>query len=153
MVESSVSSINRSLPCWEIQVNIEVYSSTFFTHPEVLMIWLYSRVIVLDHSEEKDSKWICLRLKARAMQRNPNPESRKFFACWIWNLGNFDGGIRDPGLWNSESTGLSWTPLYGATRRCSPQIPEETGIHCWLYFIYLGSVISGEDGSRGDILK
>ena len=48
MVESSVSSIDRSLPSCEIQVNIEVYNSTFFTHLEVLMIWLYSREIVLD---------------------------------------------------------------------------------------------------------
>ena len=33
----------------------------------------------------------------------------------------------------------------------------EIGIHWWLYlfiyFFYLGSVISDEDGSRGDILK
>ena len=27
-----------------------------------------------------------------------------FFACLIWNLGNFDGGNRDPRLWNPEST-------------------------------------------------
>ena len=35
----------------------------------------------------------------------------------------------------------------------SSQMLGETGIHWWLYFIYLGSVIIDEDGSRGDILK
>ena len=51
---------------------------------EVLMIWrLYFRVIVLDLWKEKDSKWICLKLKARAMQENPNPESRKSFSLLI----------------------------------------------------------------------
>ena len=95
MVESSVSSIYRSLPSWEIQVNIEVYSSTFFTHLEVLMIWLYSRVIVLDLWEEKDSKRICLKLKARAMQGNPNQESLKSFLLveswkfWWTNSGSW----------------------------------------------------------------
>ena len=54
-----------------------VYSSTFYTHLEVLMIWLYSREIVLQ--EEEDSKWICLKPKALAMQGNPNPESWNFF--------------------------------------------------------------------------
>ena len=35
----------------------------------------------------------------------------------------------------------------------SPQMLGETEIRWWLYFIYLGSVISDEEGSRGDILK
>ena len=127
MVESSVSSIYRSLPSWEIQVNIEVYSSTFFAHLEVLMIWLYSRVIVLDLWDEKDGKWICLKLKARAMQGNPIRNPGNLFGCSIWNLGNFDEGIgilgfgiRIPrrGIQNPE---LSWIPLYGTTRRCPHQ--------------------------------
>ena len=102
MVESSVSSINRSLPSWEIQVNIEVYSSTFFTHlEEVLMIWLYSRVTVLDIWEEKDSKWICLKPKALAMHGNPNPESRKIFC--LLNLESWKFWWRNSGSWALES--------------------------------------------------
>ena len=100
MVESSVSSINRSLPCWEIPVNIEVYSSTFFTNLEVLMIWLYSRVIVLDLLEEKTVNgfaWSPRLAPCKGIQvRNPG----NFFACWIWNIGHFDGGIRDPRLFH-----------------------------------------------------
>ena len=100
MVESSVSSINRSLQCWEIPVNIQVYSSTFFTHLEVLMIWLYSRVLIVLW-EEKDSKRICLKPKARAMQVNPNPESRKFFC--LLNLESWKFWWRNWGSWALES--------------------------------------------------
>ena len=126
MVESSVSSINRSLQCWEIPVNIQVYSSTFFTHLEVLMIWLYSRVFVLDLWEEKDSKRICLKRKARAMQENPNPESRKFFClltAGILEILMEEFGILGFGIPNlrrgNQNLGLSCIPLYGAIRRCS----------------------------------
>ena len=120
MVESSVSSINRSLPSWEIQANIEVYSSTFFTHLEVLMIWLYSRVIFLDLWEEKDSKWICLKPKAQAMQENPNPESRKFFC--LLNLQSWKFWFRNSGSWALESG------IHGV----------ESRIHDCLVFPYMG---------------
>ena len=108
MVESSISSINRSLPSWEIQVNIEVYSAIFFTHLEVLMIWLYSRVIVLDLWEEKDSKRICMKPKARAMQENPNPESRKFFCLlnleyWTFWWRNSGSQALESGIHGVES--------------------------------------------------
>ena len=66
-----------------------------------------------------------------------------------WNIRNFDGGIRDPRIWNPESTALkpeSRTVLYsiiwGDKAMLSPQM-----------FTYLGSVISNEDGSRRDINK
>ena len=35
------------------------------------------------------------------MQGNPNSEFLKSF--FLWNLGNIDGRIQDPGLWNPES--------------------------------------------------
>ena len=73
----------------------------------------------------------------------------------------------DPGLWNPECSsrisgmllaigigdprrgiqnpGLSWIPLHGATRRCShPRYPAK--LEFIDDFIYLGSVISNEDG-------
>ena len=73
----------------------------------------------------------------------------------------------DPGLWNPECSsrisgmpltigigdprrgiqnpGLSWIPLHGAKRRCShPRYPAK--LEFIDDFIYLGSVISNEDG-------
>ena len=59
-----------------------------------------------------------------------------YFACSIWNLGNFDGGIRDSGLRNPEST--AWNPKSGTVLNSliwddkamlSPQMLGETGIH------------------------
>ena len=74
----------------------------------------------------------------------------------------------DPGLWNPECSsrisgmpitigigvprreiqnpGLSWIPLEGATRRCSyPRYPAKLEFMTFI-LIYLGSVISNEDG-------
>ena len=45
------------------------------------------------------------------MQGSPIRNPGNFLACSIWNLGNFDGGIRDPGLWNPESK--EWNPESG----------------------------------------
>ena len=68
------------------------------------------------------------------MQENPNPESRKLFC--LLNIGHFDGGIRDPRLWNPEST--AWNPESGTVLNSliwddkamlSPQMLGETGIH------------------------
>ena len=47
-------------------------------------------------------------------QGNPNPESQKIFACGIWNLGSFDGGISGPGRWNLEPRNALFS-LHGAT--------------------------------------
>ena len=60
-------------------------------------------------------------------------------------------GIRNPRR-RIQYPGLSWIPLHGATRRCShPSCPAK--LKFIDDFIYLGSVISNEDGSRGDITK
>ena len=92
------------------------------------------------------------------MQGNPNSEFLKSF--FLWNLGNIDGRIRDPELWNREST--AWNPESGTflnsliwddKAMLSPQMLGETGIHSCPYFIHLGSVISDEDCSLGGILK
>ena len=53
MVESSVSSIGRNAILGDAGQHIEVNTSTFFTHLEVLMIWLYSRVIVFIFKRKK----------------------------------------------------------------------------------------------------
>ena len=54
----------------------------------------------------------------------------------LWNLGNFDGRIRDPGLWNPEF--MEWNPesgtalnslIWGDKAMLSPQMLGETGIH------------------------
>ena len=49
--------------------------------------------------------------------------------------------------WNSESR-IVLDPLHGATRRCShPRYPAKLEfIDDFYFFIYLGSVISNEDG-------
>ena len=79
----------------------------------------------------------------------------------IRNRGIFDGGIRDPGLWNSESGvesrihwGLFCIPLNGATEKAmlSPQIRRNWNSLMTLY-LYLGSRISSEGGFRGDVDK
>ena len=70
------------------------------------------------------------------MQGNPIRNPGNFFACSIWNLGNFDEGIRDPGLWNPEST--AWNPESGTVLNSiiwddkamlSPEVLGDTGIH------------------------
>ena len=53
-------------------------------------------------------------------------------------------GIGDPRR-GIQNPGLSWIPLHGATRRCShPRYPAK--LEFIDDFIYLGSVISNEDG-------
>ena len=104
--------------------------------------------------EEKDSKWICLRPKARAMQGNPNPESRKLFCLLnleilMEEFGILGFGIRNP--WRGiQNPGLSWIPLFRATRRALTTDARRNWNSLMTYFIYLGSVISNEDGSRRD---
>ena len=143
------------MPSWEIQVNMEVYSSTLFTHlEEVLMIWLYSWVIVLIFERKNTvngSAWSTRLAPCKGIHiRN----SGNLLVRSSWNLGNFDGGIRDPGLWNPEST--EWNPesrtvsdplIWDNKAMLSPQIPRN--------FIYLGSVLimSNEDGFLGYINK
>ena len=77
----------------------------------------------------------------------------------IRNLGIFDGGIRDPGLWNPESTwgriqnqGRSCIPLNGATEKAmlSPQVSRDWNL-LMTFYLYLCSVISTEGGFRGDV--
>ena len=63
------------------------------------------------------------------------------FGILGFGIGNPRRGIQNPGLF--------CIPLYGAIRlcshsRCSAKLHD---------FIYLGSVISNENGSRGDINK
>ena len=58
-------------------------------------------------------------------------------------------GIGDPRR-EIQNPGLSWIPLQGATRRCShsryPAKLEFIDDFYFFFFIYLGSVISNEDG-------
>ena len=63
-----------------------------------------------------------------------------------WILG-FE--IRNPRR-RIQYPGLSCIPLHGATRQCTHPTCPAVIIDD---FIYLGSVISNEDGSRGDINK
>ena len=141
MVESSVSiSEYWSMPSWEVQ---STYIITQFDLPHPS--WSADDLAIISNNRphlwgEKDSKWICLKPKARAMQGNPNPQSRM--------LGF---GIRNPRR-RLQYPGLSWIPLHGATRRCShPRCSAKPEFIAG--FIYLGSVISNEDGSQGDINK
>ena len=61
-------------------------------------------------------------------------------------------GILGFGIQNPRRRILSLIPLHGATKRCShPRCPAK--LEFIDDFIYLGSVISNEDGSRGDITK
>ena len=58
-------------------------------------------------------------------------------------------GIRNP--WRGiQNTGLSWIPLFRATRRALTTDARRNWNSLMTYFIYLGSVISNEDGSRRD---
>ena len=142
MVESSVSSINKSLPSWEIQVNIEVYSATLFSHLEVLMIWLYSRVIVLDLWEEKDSKTDLPEAQGSRHARESKsgiPEIFLLVESGILEILMEEFGILSFGILNPrrriQNPGLSCITLHGATRWCAHSIcpAGETGIHWWLY--------------------
>ena len=103
MVESSVSiSEYWSMPSWEIQ---STYIITQFDLPHPS--WSADDLAILSNNrphlwEDKDSKWICLKPKALAMQGNPNPEFR---------ILGF--GIRNPRR-RLQYPGLSWIPLHGA---------------------------------------
>ena len=76
----------------------------------------------------------------------------------MWYLGNFDGGIRHPGFWNPEST--AWNPesvtvldslIWGQGDALTTDARRNWNSLMTLFFLYLGGVISDEDGSRGDI--
>ena len=56
-------------------------------------------------------------------------------------------GIGDPRR-GIQNPGLSWIPLHWATGQCSqPRYPAKLEfINDFYFFIYLGSVISNEDG-------
>ena len=92
--------------------------------------------------------------EAQGSRHAREPKSR------IRNLGIFDGGIRDPGLWNSnprhriQNPGLSCIPLNGATEKAmlSPQISRNWNSLMTLY-LCLGSVNSNEGGFREDVNK
>ena len=93
------------------------------------------------------------------MQGNPNQEFRKSFLfvesgiveILMEEFGILGFGIRNPRR-RIQYLGLSWIPLHGATRLCAhPRCPAK--LEFIDDFIYLGSVISNENGSRGNINK
>ena len=122
MVESSVSSINRSLPSWDRGIQFDLL------YPS----WSADDLVILSSNRPRSLRGIKKTVNGVAWSPKPAPfkgiqiwNPGNFSSCLIWNLENFDGGIRDPRLWNPEST--AWNPdprlfcilLNGATRRCS----------------------------------
>ena len=158
MVESSVSSIGRCHP--------ERYRSTNLNWGICIQFdllypsWSADDSAILSSKREKTVNGFAwsprLPPPCEGIQiRNP----WNIFAFGIWNLGNFDRGIRvlgfeirNPrhGIQNLEP---SWIPLHGATRRCSHPRCHETGIYWWFYLFGPGSVTGNEDASPEDINK
>ena len=131
MVESSVSSIGRCHP--------ERYRSTNLNWGICIQFdllypsWSADDSPILSSKREKTVNGFAW------SPRLPPPcegiqirNSWNIFAFGIWNLGNFDRGIRDPGLWNPEST--AWNPesrtvldslTWGDKAMLSPQMPRD----------------------------
>ena len=147
MVESSVSSIGRCHP--------ERYRSTNLNWGICIQFdllypsWSADDSAILSSKREKTVNGFAwsprLPPPCEGIQiRNP----WNIFAFGIWNLGNFDRGIRVLGFeirnprHGIQNLGPSWIPLHGATRRCSHPRCHETGIYWWFYLFGLAASLA-----------
>ena len=123
MVESSVSRINRSLPSWEIQVNIEV---TVRPSLPILKSWWFGYILSSNRPRSLKGKRQQIDLpeaQGPSHARESNPESRKFFCLFnleSWKFWWRNSGSRalESGIQGVESR-MRECPLNGTTRPCS----------------------------------
>ena len=94
------------------------------------------------------------------MQENANPESRKSFCLLNPEYWNFDGRIRDPRLWNPESTAYnpeSRTVLYSLTWgnkvMRSPHMPGRRNWNSLMTLFIWAAVLVMKMALGGDINK